>query len=119
MNDVPFEALRMVYEVVVFRAPELLRVLSYRCLYENRTTVPRGLWLALLERANGDMSLGDSASSHHARTSSLNRPGLPSTSRFGVVCAPKYLGNPKIVASAGIGSRCHKAGVIGSRGRFT
>ena len=64
MSDAPFEALRIVCEVVISRAPELLRILSYRYRHETRTTVPHGLWLALLERADGDMSLIDSTSSH-------------------------------------------------------
>ena len=57
MSDAPFEALRVVCEVVISRVPELLKVLSYRHRHENRTTVPHGLWLALLERADGDLSL--------------------------------------------------------------
>lgn len=63
MSDSPFEALRIVCEVVINRAPELLRVLSYRCRHESRTTVPHGLWLALLEHAEGDMSLIEPTSS--------------------------------------------------------
>lgn len=63
MSEAPFEALRVVCEVVISRAPELLRALSYRYRHESRTTVPHGLWLALLERANGDMSLVDATSS--------------------------------------------------------
>ncbi len=66
MSNAPFEALRVVCEVVISRAPELLRILSYRYRHETHTTVPHGLWLALLERADGDMSLVDSSSSHAA-----------------------------------------------------
>lgn len=63
MSEAPFEALRVVCEVVINRAPELLRVLSYRCRHESRTTVPHGLWLALLEHAEEDMYLIESTSS--------------------------------------------------------
>jgi hypothetical protein len=63
MSDAPFEALRVVCEVIINRAPELLRILSYRYRHENRTTVPHGLWLALLDRARGDMSLIEPSSS--------------------------------------------------------
>src|SRR3990167_5598941 len=63
MSDSPFEALRVVCEVVISRVPELLRVLSYRYRHENRTTIPHGLWLALLERADGDLSLIEPTSS--------------------------------------------------------
>lgn len=63
MSDAPFEALRVVCEVVINRVPELLRILSYRYRHENRTTVPHGLWLALLDRARGDMSLVEPSSS--------------------------------------------------------
>lgn len=63
MSDAPFEALRVVCEVVINRVPELLRILSYRYRHENRTTVPHGLWLALLDRARGDMSLIEPSSS--------------------------------------------------------
>jgi len=63
MSDVPFESLRVVCEVVINRAPELLRILSYRYRHENRTTVPHGLWLALLDRARGDISLIEPSSS--------------------------------------------------------
>ena len=63
MSDAPFEALRVVCEVVISRVPELLRVLSYRYRHENRTTIPHGLWLALLERADGDLSLIEPTSS--------------------------------------------------------
>lgn len=68
-SEALFEALCVVCEVVIDRMPELLRVLSYRCRHENRTTVPYGLWLALLERANGDMSMVDSTSpcANHGR----------------------------------------------------
>ena len=62
MSDAPFEALRVVCEVVISRVPELLRVLSYRYRHESRTTVPHGFWLAILEQASGDMSQIDSAS---------------------------------------------------------
>ncbi len=61
-SEALFEALCVVCEVVIGRMPELLRVLSYRCRHENRTTVPYGLWLTLLEWANADMSLVDSTS---------------------------------------------------------
>jgi hypothetical protein len=60
MSAAPFEALRSVCEVVIQRAPDLLRILSYRHRHETRTTVPHGLWLALLGRANGYMSQIDS-----------------------------------------------------------
>lgn len=40
MSDVTFEALRVACEVVIGRAPELLRVPSYRYRHESRTTVP-------------------------------------------------------------------------------
>jgi len=63
MSEAPFEALRVVCEVVINRAPELLRILSYRYRHENRTTVPHGLWLALLDRARGDISLIEPSSS--------------------------------------------------------
>lgn len=63
MSDSPFQALRVVCEVVISRVPELLKVLSYRHRHENRTTVPHGLWLALLERADGDLSLIEPTSS--------------------------------------------------------
>jgi hypothetical protein len=63
MSDAPFESLRVVCEVVINRAPELLRILSYRYRHENRTTVPHGLWLALLDRARGDISLIEPSSS--------------------------------------------------------
>ena len=63
MSDAPFEALRVVCEVVINRVPELLRILSYRYRHENRTTVPHGLWLALLDLARGDMSLIEPSSS--------------------------------------------------------
>lgn len=63
MSDAPFEALRVVCEVIINRAPELLRILSYRYRHENRTTVPHGLWLALLDRARGDMSFIEPSSS--------------------------------------------------------
>lgn len=63
MSEAPFEELRVVCEVVISRVPELRRALSYRYRHESRTTVPHGLWLALLERANGDISLVDSTSS--------------------------------------------------------
>ncbi|WP_150786858.1 hypothetical protein [Pseudomonas fluorescens] len=62
MSDAPFEALQVVCEVVISRVPELLRVLSYRYRHENRTTIPHGLWLALLELDNGDLSLIEPAS---------------------------------------------------------
>lgn len=62
MSDAPFEVLCVVCEYVIGRMPELLRVLSYRCRDENRTTVPYGLWLTILEWANGNMSLDDSTS---------------------------------------------------------
>lgn len=62
MSDAPIEALCVVCEVVISRVPELLRVLSYRCRHENNTIVPYGLWLGLLERANGDVSLIDTYS---------------------------------------------------------
>ena len=52
MSDVPFEALRVACEVVISRVPELLRVPSYRYRHESRTTVPHGLWAALLELAD-------------------------------------------------------------------
>lgn len=60
MSAAPFEALRSACEVVIHRAPDLLRILSYRHRHETRTTVPRGLWQALLGQANGDMSQIDS-----------------------------------------------------------
>ncbi|QKG67041.1 hypothetical protein HP062_16455 [Pseudomonas sp. B14-6] len=63
MTPAPFEALRVVCEVVIDRVPDLLRIPSYLYRHESRTTVPHGLWLTLLERANGDMSLFDSTSS--------------------------------------------------------
>lgn len=66
MSDAPFEALRVVCEVFISRVPELLRVLSYRYRHESRTTVPHGLWIALLERVNGDIFLVDPARSHAA-----------------------------------------------------
>ena len=66
MSDAPFEALRVVCEVVISRVLELLRILSYRYRHESRTTVPHGLWEALLERANGDTFLIDPARSHAA-----------------------------------------------------
>lgn len=56
MSSAPFEALRSVCEVIIERAPELLRILSYRNRHESRTTIPHGLWLALLDWANGGMS---------------------------------------------------------------
>lgn len=64
MSDVTFEALRVACEVVIGRAPELLRVPSYRYRHESRTTVPHGLWVALLERAHEDNFLVDPARSH-------------------------------------------------------
>jgi hypothetical protein len=64
MSDVPFDALRVACEVVISRAPELLRVPSYRYRDESRTTVPHGLWVALLERAHEDNFLVDPARSH-------------------------------------------------------
>ncbi len=63
MRDSPFEALRVVCEVLINRVPELLRVLSYRCRHESRTTVPHGFWLVLLEHAEGGMSLIEPTSS--------------------------------------------------------
>lgn len=66
MTAAPFESLRIVCEVVISRVPELLRVPSYRYRHESHIAVPHGLWLALLERANGDMSLADSRSSNAA-----------------------------------------------------
>ncbi|MEO6678468.1 MAG: hypothetical protein ABIO21_13965 [Pseudomonas sp.] len=63
MSDSPFEVLRVVCEVVISRVPELLRILSYRYRHESRVTVPHGLWLALLEHAEGDMSLIEPTSS--------------------------------------------------------
>lgn len=62
MSDAPFEVLQVVCEVVISRVPELLWVLSYRYRHENRTTIPHGLWLALLELDNGDLSLIEPAS---------------------------------------------------------
>jgi hypothetical protein len=64
MSDAPFEALRVVCEVVISRVPELLRILSYRYRHESRTTVPHGLWAALLERADEDNVLVDPARPH-------------------------------------------------------
>jgi hypothetical protein len=64
MSDAPFEALRVACEVVISRVPELLRVPSYRYRHESCTTVPHGLWIALLERADEDNFLVDSARSH-------------------------------------------------------
>lgn len=64
MSDAPFEALSVACEVMISRVPELLRVPSYRYRHESRTTVPQGLWVALLERAHEDNFLVDSARSH-------------------------------------------------------
>jgi hypothetical protein len=64
MSDAPFEVLRVVCEVVISRVPELLRVPSYRHRHESRTTISHGLWVALLERANGDIFLVDPVRSH-------------------------------------------------------
>ena len=66
MSDAPFETLRVVCEVVIDRAPELLRILSYRHRHESRATIPHGLWLALLDQANGNMSLIEPSSSRAA-----------------------------------------------------
>ncbi|CAI8874060.1 AbiV family abortive infection protein [Pseudomonas jessenii] len=66
MSDLPFEALRVACEVVISRVPELLRLPSYRYRHESRTTVPHGLWVALLERANEDILLLDPATSKAA-----------------------------------------------------
>lgn len=70
MSDVPFEVLGVACEVVISRVPELLRIPSYRHRHGSRTTVPHGLWVALLERAGEDIFLLDPAGSHAADGSS-------------------------------------------------
>ncbi|QQN99645.1 hypothetical protein [Pseudomonas sp. SW-3] len=64
MSDAPFEVLGVACEVVISRVPELLRIPSYRHRHESRTTIPHGLWVALLERADEDNVLVDPARPH-------------------------------------------------------
>jgi len=64
MSDLPFEALRVACEVVISRVPELLRLPSYRYRHESRTTVPHGLWAALLQLPNEENFLVDPARPH-------------------------------------------------------
>ncbi|MBA1245917.1 hypothetical protein [Pseudomonas japonica] len=54
MSHAPFEVMRTVREAFIERAPELLRILSYRYRHEDRTTVPRSFWLVLVEKASTD-----------------------------------------------------------------
>jgi hypothetical protein len=51
MTDVPFDALQKVCKRLIEREPHMLEKLTYRCRDNQRTALPHGLWLQLVEHA--------------------------------------------------------------------
>jgi hypothetical protein len=51
MTDEPFRALQKVCESVLVREPKLLVKLTYRSRDSDKTALPHGLWLQIVEHA--------------------------------------------------------------------